>query len=160
MHSWNTRTSKIPVIGCLMLGEASCHCSHILGAMLQMVYGHIMQTLWNCYCCKIMIRSSYKLAHVTTAELSWHVQIRDLTGWFERVPVLGSVSPQQYHLKPSWNTRTSKVPVIGCLMLGEASRLHLDILQAILQMTAHNPNLVKKRIIDLKIMIGSGKKFA
>ena len=31
----------------------------------------------------IMITSGYKFAHVTTAQLSWHVQIREMIGLLE-----------------------------------------------------------------------------
>ena len=58
-----------------------------------------------CFYYKVMIRSGHNFAHVTTAELSWHVQIYGLIGWLELQPKQIEFSQDfNYELLcPVWN---------------------------------------------------------
>ena len=71
---------------CAVFGECLPVCSYhsVQGHVSWMIDELIIEILWKLFLLLtliLMIQSGHKLAHVTTAELSWHVQNCDIIWW-------------------------------------------------------------------------------
>ena len=94
--------------------------SPLLGPVSQRVGELMMQMLWKNLAvkCRINYQSGHNFAHVTTAELSWHVQIGDQIGSLEWT-FQGKMNFHKINHKlpnPLWNGCTARIcfPFLNC----------------------------------------------
>ena len=94
--------------------------SPLLGPVSQRVDELMMQMLWKNLAvkCRIDYQSGHNFAHVTTAELSWHVQIGDQIGSLEWT-FQGKMNFHKINHKlpnPLWNGCTARIcfPFLNC----------------------------------------------
>ena len=92
-----------------------------------------LEKIWNALTWKIIIKSGHKFAHVTTAMLSWHVQIFDLTGLFGSYLKTKLISQDfSYELiNPSWDGSEEVFPAIFMEALPRLEGSHIWTLQGL-----------------------------